>query len=91
MPEVPSPTSIGPALRMPPHQASAEQVQPPSDAELQRIDSYWRTANYLAASAKGHLLAGRGPKHSKGNKPIQKTKTNTKTGALTINQRTEGE
>lgn len=49
MPEVPSPTSIGPALRMSPHQASAEQVQPPSDAELKRIDSYWRTANYLAA------------------------------------------
>lgn len=34
---------------MSPHQASAEQVQPPSDAELKRIDSYWRTANYLAA------------------------------------------
>ena len=49
MPEVPSPTSIGPALTMSPHQASTEQVQPPSDAELQRIDSYWRTANYLAA------------------------------------------
>ena len=31
------------------HQASAEPRKPPSDAELQRIDSYWRTANYLAA------------------------------------------
>ena len=31
-----------------PYQASAAAVQAPMEEELQRLDAYWRAANYLA-------------------------------------------
>ena len=31
-----------------PYQAAAQNVQAPMEEELQRLDAYWRTANYLA-------------------------------------------